>query len=211
MSGLECANTNDMSMVTPPNKCSDVLDGQVSTRQCRASLTEQQVLDIYRLRPSNAQSREAERIAGIYGVSEKAIRDIWNGRTWKRQTLHHAFPQSWAPPRPRGRPKGSKSNMRWQSMNQTQSKNGNEPDIEDIDRMYDFILGKEPQSNLPRNTIEQTLTEAAFNLQLLIHVVPATSSVIPPSAYDDKVIIAKSDDPFHDDFQYWSVNAAPCL
>jgi hypothetical protein len=30
----------------------------------------------------------ADEVATVYGVSEKAIRDIWNGRTWSRETWH---------------------------------------------------------------------------------------------------------------------------
>ena len=51
----------------------------------RARLTESQVLSIFRCKYSAATPTK---LAVIFGVSEKAVRDILTGRTWARQTWH---------------------------------------------------------------------------------------------------------------------------
>ncbi len=57
-----------------------------------AVLTREIVLDIFRYKIENVQavesavSRHASMLAGMYGVSEKTIRDIWTARTWSEET-----------------------------------------------------------------------------------------------------------------------------
>jgi hypothetical protein len=51
----------------------------------RARLTKAQVISIYQ---SKGKSYPANALAMCYGVSEKAVRDIWKGRTWFRETSH---------------------------------------------------------------------------------------------------------------------------
>ena len=51
----------------------------------RARLSEAQVLTIFQAR---ASASTATQVATVYGVSEKAVRDIWKGRTWPRETWH---------------------------------------------------------------------------------------------------------------------------
>jgi hypothetical protein len=51
----------------------------------RARLSEAQVLTIFQARASTSA---ATTVATAFGVSEKAIRDIWKGRTWSRETWH---------------------------------------------------------------------------------------------------------------------------
>ena len=61
----------------------------------RALLTKEQAAEIYMIRKADRQqgidpilgSRSAQ-IAKTYGVSPKAIRDIWNRRTWQNETRH---------------------------------------------------------------------------------------------------------------------------
>ena len=53
----------------------------------RARLSEAQVVTIFQAKAADSQST-ASKVAADYGVSEKAIRDIWNGRTWSRETWH---------------------------------------------------------------------------------------------------------------------------
>ena len=48
--------------------------------------------------------------AAAYGVSEKTIRDIWSGRTWKHATCSLSGCGSWIPKKC-GRPQGSKDRM----------------------------------------------------------------------------------------------------
>ena len=49
----------------------------------RAILSEEQVIAIFQAR---ASAMTTTKMATIYGVSEKAVRDIWKGRTWARET-----------------------------------------------------------------------------------------------------------------------------
>ena len=72
----------------------------------RARLTEGQAIHIFEYNRSE-QAPSSAKLAAWYGVSEKAIRDIWTGRTWLSVT------QPPAPDQPRGRrmvgrPKGRK-------------------------------------------------------------------------------------------------------
>jgi hypothetical protein len=51
----------------------------------RARLSKAQVLIIFQAR---ASVLTATNVASDYGVSDKAVRDIWTGRTWSRETWH---------------------------------------------------------------------------------------------------------------------------
>ncbi len=51
----------------------------------RARLTETQVINIFQ---SKSAAPSAAMLARSYGVSEKAVRDIWKGRTWCKETRH---------------------------------------------------------------------------------------------------------------------------
>jgi hypothetical protein len=51
----------------------------------RAVLTASQVVAIFQ---SRAVMRSSSKVSRMYGVSEKTIRDIWVGRTWKAETRH---------------------------------------------------------------------------------------------------------------------------
>ena len=70
----------------------------------RARLSEAQVIEIFRARASASTSTE---VASVYTVSEKAIRDIWKGRTWSRETLHLDMSRPFQL-KTVGRPKGCK-------------------------------------------------------------------------------------------------------
>ena len=51
----------------------------------RAKLTEYDALNIYHCK---GRIISAAAISKLYGVSEKAVRDIWTGRTWSKETWH---------------------------------------------------------------------------------------------------------------------------
>ena len=51
----------------------------------RALLTAGQAIEIFKQKKSGFS---AGKVAGGYGVSEKAVRDIWKGRTWSKMTNH---------------------------------------------------------------------------------------------------------------------------
>ena len=52
----------------------------------RRGLTPRQVLDIYNLKGTGKYGRLGASIARTYGVTPKAVRDIWNGTTWSDLT-----------------------------------------------------------------------------------------------------------------------------
>lgn len=56
------------------------------SRKSRAILTKDQVLNIYEMKATASSS--ATNVGKMYGMSEKAIRDIWSGRTWAAETGH---------------------------------------------------------------------------------------------------------------------------
>ena len=70
----------------------------------RAKLTESDALNIYHCKTSVAS---ASAIAKLYGVSEKAVRDIWTGRTWSKETWHLDESRPY-PTKKMGRPLGRK-------------------------------------------------------------------------------------------------------
>mmetsp|Transcript_75488 Transcript_75488/g.202231 ORF Transcript_75488/g.202231 Transcript_75488/m.202231 type:complete len:142 (+) Transcript_75488:87-512(+) len=56
-----------------------------------AKLTKQQVIEIYAIKLHQDDSLDEQmptafKVARHYGVSDKAVRDIWKGRTWLRET-----------------------------------------------------------------------------------------------------------------------------
>jgi hypothetical protein len=51
----------------------------------RARLSEHQVITIFQAKTTTWTATE---LASVYGVSEKAVRDIWTGRTWSNETWH---------------------------------------------------------------------------------------------------------------------------
>jgi len=78
----------------------------------RAILNEAQAIQIFQIkvaantfmhpRPSSVK------IAELFGISEKAVRDIWNGRTWGSVTCHMDPSRPVQVRKDVGRPKGSK-------------------------------------------------------------------------------------------------------
>ena len=59
----------------------------------RAILTADQAVEIFKIKLSNhtatrSQTISPRSVACEFGVSEKAVRDIWKGRTWLRETMH---------------------------------------------------------------------------------------------------------------------------
>ena len=72
--------------------------------RARAKLTESDALNIYNCKGTISKSAA---IAKLYGVSEKAVRDIWTGRTWSKETWHLDESRP-IPTKKMGRPLGRK-------------------------------------------------------------------------------------------------------
>ena len=66
----------------------------------RARLSSQMVMDIFAMKfsahPDTGKRLTATSLSKVYGVSEKAIRDIWIGRTWHKETaaLERGIPRT---------------------------------------------------------------------------------------------------------------------
>jgi hypothetical protein len=75
-----------------------------------AILTSEQAIAIFKLKlsPSGRTRPCASAVCSVYGVSEKAIRDIWKGRTWFEETSRFEPERPARDVRPPGRPKGRK-------------------------------------------------------------------------------------------------------
>ena len=76
----------------------------LESRKTRAKLTEADALYIFHCK---THSLSAAYVAKKYGVSEKAVRDIWTGRTWSKETWHLDASRS-RPLKKMGRPVGRK-------------------------------------------------------------------------------------------------------
>jgi hypothetical protein len=75
----------------------------------RAILTSEQVIAIFQLKLRPALPKPcASAVARAYGISEKAIRDIWKGRTWFEETSRFEPTRPAREVGPPGRPKGRK-------------------------------------------------------------------------------------------------------
>ena len=77
---------------------------QKEPTKTRAKLTESDARNIYHCK---ASVTSASAIAKLYGVSEKAVRDIWTGRTWSKETWHLDESRPF-PAKKMGRPLGRK-------------------------------------------------------------------------------------------------------
>ena len=80
------------------------MHSQSATPRARAKLTQSDALDIYHCKGGFTS---AAAVSKLYGVSEKAVRDIWTGRTWSKETWHLDESRP-LPIRKMGRPLGRK-------------------------------------------------------------------------------------------------------
>ena len=100
--------------VSEDKKKETLMAEMASDVQCakpRAVLTKEQAIDIFRLSISSfpkGSRPTATSVARAFGVSEKTIRDIWNGRTWCDETLPLDLSRQPKPRKKTGRPLGCK-------------------------------------------------------------------------------------------------------
>ena len=106
-----CSNdTSSSNMLTARS----LIDQSLKACKTRAVLTEAQAVEIFLIKICNdvvlkPSRQSAAGVARQFGVSDKAVRDIWTGRTWFRELMHldpgrAAMPERLKRPgRPRGR------------------------------------------------------------------------------------------------------------
>jgi hypothetical protein len=98
------------------------------SKTARAHLTACQAVIIFKLRVdgsflSKLAKPSAAEIGRQYGVSEKTIRDIWTGRTWKQETAHLDQGRPISVSKGPGRPKGSKDGQKRREKGATHHRN----------------------------------------------------------------------------------------
>ena len=102
----------------------------------RARLTEADVISIFKIKLSCIS---ATTICRSYGVSEKAIRDIWCGRTWAKETFH-LDPSRALVLKQVGRPKGGRDSRPRQKRVLLQSITLNNSSITPLDADEETML-----------------------------------------------------------------------
>mmetsp|Transcript_88777 Transcript_88777/g.236287 ORF Transcript_88777/g.236287 Transcript_88777/m.236287 type:complete len:471 (+) Transcript_88777:3-1415(+) len=75
--------------------CKSTAPASVQACRTRTTLTVEQAIEVFKYKVENPKTskrkgsiRHAKMLADRYSVSEKAIRDVWRGRTWKYETQH---------------------------------------------------------------------------------------------------------------------------
>ena len=106
----------------------------------RARLTEADVISIFKIKLSCIS---ATTICRSYGVSEKAIRDIWCGRTWAKETFH-LDPSRALVLKQVGRPKGRRDSRPRQKRVLLQSITLNDSSITPLDADEETMLKPSP-------------------------------------------------------------------
>ena len=74
-----------MPSANAPNECRSTRLLASAPAKSRAKLTRLEVVAIFQIR---ATIKYAAKVARMYGVGEKTIRDIWKRRTWAAETSH---------------------------------------------------------------------------------------------------------------------------
>lgn len=160
-----------------------ITKGLLSIQACRthAILTAEQAVEIFKIRDESVGKRKCPaRIVGkSYGVSEKAVRDIWNGRTWYKETMSLDPARVGMPMRLRlpGRPRGCAGKKATKKVFNRKNQANHVPDS----AVKSAGGSREVDSIWP--SIEQ---------------IPLVSAPVQPLPSSSRL-----DDPFHDDWQYW--------
>jgi hypothetical protein len=150
------------SELTPTNQ--NLISSESSEIRPRIVLTNEQARDIFKLKSGHgcASLHSASiRLASKYGVSSKAIRDIWKGRSWLEATFDLWNIEDRPAKRIIGRPKGkkdSKPRMRGSSTKSFGEKESTRPSTEYSHEEYAYSgvcqghelkrQGTEPHSSL---------------------------------------------------------------
>ena len=199
-------------MQTCISNISDYDQGQMrDKRGIRAVLTNDQVLNIYMLKPSilpspaNQNRVGAAGVARIFGVSSKTIRDIWIGRTWYRATQQLDPARSDASERLQrrpGRPKGAKDRK-------PRSRKLHSSSTIDLQRAswYASCINNDGSLDRFRNAqAGSSYPETGIDLMWSA----ALEGPADPTSFLDR-LDENPDlvDPFHDDWAFWPANNKP--
>mmetsp|Transcript_4242 Transcript_4242/g.12108 ORF Transcript_4242/g.12108 Transcript_4242/m.12108 type:complete len:175 (+) Transcript_4242:138-662(+) len=162
-----------------------------SLQRCKtkAVLTQTDVLAIFMIKVDALPARRPTpgQVASRFGVTEKTIRDIWAGRTWRQETKHLDVSRVNVREEVRrpGRPKGNRES--------SSSCSSSRPDVLDPHRTF---------------RLAQSCINSAFSSPNEICVSRETADELKHEfSHLQRVPLftGVGDDPFHDDWPYWSV------
>ena len=156
----------------------------------RAVLTAEQAIQIFRIKIGSMSLTssnvfkdtktdiEAQVVADAFGVSEKAVRDIWKGRTWNRETMFLDPNRSAnsSPLRLPGRPRGAKTRKDRFKASHSAPKSA----------ALDFV--QQPPHLLGMTVFWDLTIPSETHAHFEVLTLPESSD---------------PDDPFHDDWQHW--------
>mmetsp|Transcript_11177 Transcript_11177/g.31114 ORF Transcript_11177/g.31114 Transcript_11177/m.31114 type:complete len:208 (+) Transcript_11177:246-869(+) len=159
-----------------------------SAVKIKSKLTPSTVLEIFAARPKQQAAscrkgdNEALRIAKLHGVTEKAVRDIWRGRTWRLQTAELASAADVAATITASRRHGRASKERT---------------VEDRQQnMSPPFVDQDPSPSCPLPLTSETLPtqqtkpDRSFPFDVIdVHQLPS---------------VRDFDDPFRDDWPFWA-------
>ena len=179
----------------------------------RAVLTAEQAAQIFQIKLSGQHGVAAKRsqgphcariVARLFGVSDKAVRDIWNGRTWLRETMHldpARAALAAARLRPPGRPRNTDAKAAVLSKSAACALLRHKPPVPSATTTWPESHGPAVAKTLRglRTAAGETesLPAAEFHAAAAIWV-PAAASAAEPLPES-----SRADDPFHDDWGYW--------
>ena len=197
----------------------------------RAILTPEQAIRIFKIKLSSQiahkdRDLDPADIARAFGISEKAVRDIWKGRTWLRETMHldPARAIMAARLRPPGRPR-----LNLQSTNRNAAPNARGTVLQStrVHPNLNFAEQISPLSTKPRSAAESSASAeqprntpawwdrvpAEANNSHILPCLASFNAIIDCSGVDSQLWLAaeaaplpessRADDPFHDDWPYW--------
>ena len=156
----------------------------------RAILTEEQAVAIFSLRGSStyAQSRQStDAVARSFKVSEKTVRDIWNGRTWHRETLHLDPSRPLREIVPPGRPAGRKDSAPRRRPCKEETEQATRKNADTVD-------------NIP---CHEVLTPGPAARESAPSRSEAHKGWVPTPNDSVGTELTATADPFHDDWPHW--------
>ena len=165
------------------NACISIISPKISSRNF---LSEDQAIAIYEIklsndvRPFKTRTRAAE-VSRLFGVSTKAVRDIWSRRTWSKETFHML------PNRPLSCSFFEFNNLALSSTTVQSYK-------------------CDPTKSYQDSTLQSQVLETPDRRKLLTTEGYALSEVLDRDSNMGMVRILHSeqDDPFHDDWPFWN-------
>ena len=212
-----------------PKPLESKLLASIQACKTRTIITAEQAVQIFKIKLTNQNSlskkkNNARKIAEAFGISDKAVRDIWSGRTWLRETMHldPVRIEMAASRRPPGRPKIFESRLHSQSKpssfsasvegvpSQSAARSLPTPSLREADKpptaACDAALRQETKPFPAAAAIIAAALSSCWDSYSRqrcfdkswaapLPVGEAEAPLPPPSS--------RADDPFHDDWEHW--------